>query len=49
MKFYIDYLDTNGELSHYYTDALTKKEAEEHLYEEMWDVDSVLTIRSSKK
>ena len=28
MKFYIDYLDTEGEL-----------------YEEMWDVDSILNIR----
>ena len=46
MKFYIDYLDTQGDLSHYWTEASTKEEAEQHLYDEMWDVDAILTIRS---
>ena len=45
MKWIIDYLDTEGELSHYWTEALTKEEAERNLYDEMWDVDSILTIR----
>jgi hypothetical protein len=45
MKFQIDYLDTEGELSHYWTDALTQEEAERNLYDDMWDVDVILTIR----
>ena len=28
MKFYIDYLDSEGDLNHYWTDALTQEEAE---------------------
>ncbi len=46
MKFYIDYLDTEGDICHYWTEALTKEEAERQFYEDMWDVDSILTIRS---
>lgn len=45
MKFYIDYIDTQGEVYQYSTEALTKEEAEQHLYDEMWDVDVILTIR----
>ena len=45
MKFCIDYLDSEGELNHYWTDALTQEEAERNLYDEMWDVDIILTIR----
>lgn len=45
MKFYIDYLDTEGEMYQYSVEALTKQEAERKLYEEMWDVDSILNIR----
>lgn len=45
MKFYIDYLDSEGELSHYWTEALTREEAEQHLYDDMWDIDVILTIR----
>ena len=46
MKFYITYLDSEGELTHYCTEALTKEEAERHLYSDNWDVDTILTIRS---
>ena len=46
MKFYIDYLDSEGELTHYCTEALTKEEAERNLYKDNWDVDTILTIRS---
>ena len=46
MKFYIDYLDSEGDLNHYWTEALTKEEAERNLYEDNWDVDTILTIRS---
>lgn len=46
MKFYIDYLDSEGDLNHYWTEALTKEEAERNLYKDNWDVDTILTIRS---
>ena len=46
MKFYIDYLDSEGELTYYCTEALTKEEAERNLYKDNWDVDTILTIRS---
>lgn len=45
MKFYIDYLDSEGELARYWTEALTQEEAEQHLYDDIWDVDVILTIR----
>ena len=46
MKFYITYLDSEGELTYYCTEAFTKKEAERNLYKDNWDVDTILTIRS---
>ena len=46
MKFYITYLDSEGELTHYFTEAFTKEEAERHLYSDNWDVDTILTIKS---
>lgn len=46
MKFQIDYLDSEGDLCHYWTEALTKEEAERNLYDNKHDVDSILTIRS---
>ena len=46
MKFYITYLDSEGELTQYWTEALTKEEAERHLYSDNWDVDTIITIKS---
>lgn len=46
MKFCIDYLDSEGVVHHYWTDALTKEEAERNLYDNTHDVDSILTIRN---
>ena len=46
MRFQIDYLDSEGNVCHYWTDALTKHEAEKNLYDNTHDVDSILTIRS---
>ena len=46
MTFYIDYLDSEGDLNHYWTEALTKEEAERNLYDNTHDVDSILTIRN---
>lgn len=46
MKFYITYLDSEGELTYYCTEAFTIEEAEQHLYKDNWDVDTIITIRS---
>ena len=46
MKFYINYLDSQGELTMYCTEALTKEEAEWNLYKDNFDVDTILSIKS---
>lgn len=46
MKFYIQYLDSDGEIHYYSTNAITEEDAERNLYDDMWDVDAILTIRS---
>ena len=40
MKFYITYLDSEGELTYYFTEAFTKEEAEQHLYSDKQNVQS---------
>lgn len=48
MKFYIDYLDSDGDLCHVWVDAFDKNEAEEIAKREYWDIDSIINVYQKK-
>lgn len=45
MKYYIDYLDKSGDLSHVWVNANSESEAENEARSEYWDIDEILQVR----
>lgn len=43
-RFYIDYEDKSGDLSHVWVMANTAKEAEEKVKEEYWDISRIIQV-----
>jgi Uri superfamily endonuclease len=44
MKWYIDYLDSEGDLNHIWVEALCKEEAEQVALSEYWNIDTIIDI-----
>lgn len=44
MKFYVDYLDMNGDLSHVWTIADSKEEAISHVKHDYWDISEIINV-----
>ena len=48
MKYYIDYLTSDGDLNHISIDATSKDNAEELARQEYWDIDQIIDVRKAK-
>lgn len=44
-KYYVDYMDKEGDLSHVWVNASSKRDAESQVRSEYWDVDEIISIR----
>lgn len=43
-RFYIDYTDKSGDLSHIWVMANTAQEAKEKAYEDHWDIEEIIQV-----
>jgi type II secretory pathway component PulF len=48
MKFYIDYMTSDGDLTHVWVDAQNKEDAEQQARSEYWDIDQIIDVRKAK-
>lgn len=48
MKYYVDYLTSDGDLNHVWVDAFDKADAEEKARREYWDIDQIIDVRKAK-
>lgn len=48
MKYIIDYLDKEGDLTHVWLNADSESEAECEARREYWDIDRIIDIRRAK-
>ena len=48
MKYYIDYLTSDGDLNHIWVDATSKDNAEEVARQEYQDIDQIIDVRKAK-
>jgi len=48
MKYYIDYTDKSGDLSHIWVNANSKSEAISEAQHEYWDIDEIISVRPAK-
>ena len=48
MKYFIDYLDKSGDLSHVWVNANSESEAENAARSEWWDIHEIIQIRPER-
>ena len=44
MRYYVDYMDKEGDLSHVWVNADSKQDAESKVKREYWDIDEIISI-----
>ena len=44
MKYYVDYIDKEGDLCHVWVDADSKEDAEYQAKREYWNIDEIISI-----
>lgn len=44
MRYYVDYMDKEGDLSHVWVNADSKQDAEAKAKREYWDIDEIISI-----
>lgn len=48
MKYCIDYLTSDGDLTHVWVNAANAEDAEEQARHEYWDIDQIINVRKAK-
>lgn len=44
MKYYIDYIDKDGDLCHVWVTATSEEEAINQVEQEYWDIENIISI-----
>jgi hypothetical protein len=48
MKYYIDYIDKSGDLSHIWVSASSESEAISEAHHEYWDIEDIISVRPAR-
>lgn len=44
MKYYIDYIDKDGDLCHVWVTAISEEEAINQVEQEYWDIENIISV-----